>query len=55
MNDIHTCSLSCHHPACIKVQRDALAQWMLKNHPEEVMAALYGKGADDEGVQTFKS
>ena len=37
-NDIHTCSYSCERPACIKAQRDELAQKMFELVAEAVAA-----------------
>lgn len=37
-NDIHTCSYSCERPACIKAQRDELAQRLLELVAQAVAA-----------------
>ena len=37
-NDIHTCSYSCERPACIKAQRDELAQKMFELVAQAVAA-----------------
>jgi hypothetical protein len=37
-DDIHTCSYSCERPACIKAQRDELAQRLLELVAQAVAA-----------------